>query len=122
MAALGSGILAFLMGGLAAGRLGAVYDRRWGAWNGALVFMTAIPLTALLASGGLAAVLGSLGGSSIAIGFDASQGTAGTQGAAGAAWTTLGGLVPGLIAAARVQEVRRRSPGTRSAGRLQRQP
>jgi hypothetical protein len=57
-----SGILAFLLGGYVAGRTGAVFDRGWGALNGALVFMLGVPITLWLASQGIGAILGSVGG------------------------------------------------------------
>src|ERR671933_2873050 len=56
-----AGILSFLLGGYVAGRTAALFDRGWGALNGALVFMLAVPLILWLASQGLGAVLGSLG-------------------------------------------------------------
>lgn len=56
-----SAILAFLLGGFVASRTAALFDRNWGALNGALVFMLAVPLLLWLASTGLGAVLGSLG-------------------------------------------------------------
>ncbi len=55
-----SAIVAFLVGGFVAGRTSAVFDRNWGAWNGALVFMLALPLTLLLASQGLGMLVGAL--------------------------------------------------------------
>jgi hypothetical protein len=57
-----SGLLAFLLGGYVAGRTAAVFDRGWGALNGALVFMLGVPITLWLASQGIGAVLGSVGG------------------------------------------------------------
>lgn len=56
-----SAILSFLLGGYVAGRTAGVFDRGWGALNGALVFMLAVPLILWLASQGLGAVLGALG-------------------------------------------------------------
>jgi hypothetical protein len=60
--ALISGIAAFFIGGWVAGRTAAVFDRKWGLLNGALVFFLAVPVTLWLASQGLGAVLGGLGG------------------------------------------------------------
>ncbi|MBV9580518.1 MAG: hypothetical protein JO057_18200 [Chloroflexi bacterium] len=57
-----SGILAFLLGGYVAGRTAAVFDRGWGALNGAMVFLIGVPITLWLASQGIGAVLGSVGG------------------------------------------------------------
>jgi len=57
-----SGLLAFLVGGYVAGRTAAVFDRNWGALNGAMVFLIGVPITLWLASQGIGAVLGSVGG------------------------------------------------------------
>lgn len=62
-----AGILAFLIGGFVAGRAAAVVDRGWGALNGALVFLLAVPIVLWLAGQGLGAALGTLG--SMAGGF-----------------------------------------------------
>jgi hypothetical protein len=56
-----SGLISFLLGGFVAGRTAAVFDRNWGALNGAMVFLVGVPVTLWLASQGLGAVLGSLG-------------------------------------------------------------
>lgn len=56
-----SGILAFALGGYVAARTAALFNRGWGALNGALVFMLAVPLMLWLAGQGLGSVLGSLG-------------------------------------------------------------
>ena len=56
-----SGLIAFFLGGWMAGRSAAVFDRGWGALNGALVFLVAVPVILWLASTGLGTVLGSLG-------------------------------------------------------------
>jgi hypothetical protein len=45
-----------------AGRTAAVFDRGWGALNGAMVFLIGVPITLWLASQGIGAVLGSVGG------------------------------------------------------------
>src|SRR5918994_561219 len=56
-----SGLIAFFLGGWMAGRSAAVFDRGWGALNGALVFLVAVPITLWLASMGLGAIMGTLG-------------------------------------------------------------
>jgi hypothetical protein len=56
-----SGVVAFALGGYVAGRTAALFNRGWGALNGALVFMLAVPLTLWLAGQGLGTILGSLG-------------------------------------------------------------
>jgi len=73
-----SGIIAFLLGGYVAGRTASVFTRGWGALNGALVFMLAVPLTLWLAGQGLGAVLGTLGNLSGALATNpgAAQGAA----------------------------------------------
>src|SRR5919204_44489 len=73
-----SGVLSFLLGGYVAGRTAALFNRGWGALNGALVFMLAVPLILWLASQGLGTVLGSLGNLSSALGSnpDAAQAAA----------------------------------------------
>lgn len=54
-------VIAFFLGGYLAGRSAAVFSRGWGAVNGALVFVVAIPVMLLLATMGLGGLLGSLG-------------------------------------------------------------
>ena len=44
-----AGVLSFLLGGYVAGRTAALFNRGWGALNGALVFMLAVPLILWLA-------------------------------------------------------------------------
>jgi len=56
-----SALIAFFLGGWVAGRSAAIFDRGWGALNGALVFLVAVPVILWLASMGLGTVLGSLG-------------------------------------------------------------
>ena len=56
-----SALLAFLIGGWVAGRTAAVFGKGWGALNGMLVFLLAVPLLLWLASSGVGALLGSLG-------------------------------------------------------------
>jgi len=65
-----SALLAFFLGGWVAGKTGAIFDRGWGAMNGALVFLVAVPVTLLLASLGLGSVLGALGGFAGALNAD----------------------------------------------------
>jgi hypothetical protein len=117
-----SGILAFLLGGYVAGRTAAVFNRSWGALNGALVFMLAVPLILWLAGQGLGTVLGSLGNLSGALASNpgaaqAAQGAAGqaqaaaqnvqpidvaraAEGARNAAWGALAGSLVALGASA----------------------
>lgn len=56
-----AGLIAFFLGGWVAGHSAAVFDRGWGALNGALVFLVGVPIILWLASMGLGSVLGSLG-------------------------------------------------------------
>jgi hypothetical protein len=56
-----SALIAFFLGGWVAGHSAAVFDRGWGALNGALVFLVGVPIILWLASMGLGSVLGSLG-------------------------------------------------------------
>ena len=56
-----SGLIAFFLGGWVSGRSAAVFGRGWGALNGALVFLVAVPVILWLASMGLGTVLGTLG-------------------------------------------------------------
>jgi hypothetical protein len=118
-----SALISFFLGGYVAGKTAAVFDRGWGALNGALVFLVAVPVTLWLASMGLGTVMGTLG--SFAGSLNADPGTAQTaaQGAAdqarqaaqnvqpvdvaraaervrNAAWGTLLGAVLGLGASA----------------------
>lgn len=97
-----SGIVAFFLGGWVAGRLAAIYSRRWGTWNGALVFMLALPITMFLAGLGSAGILGAFGqvgtGFGIGTGLGTGLGTTGTL--TSSAWWSLIGLVVALGAAA----------------------
>ena len=117
-----TGIVAFLLGGYVAGRTAAIFSRGWGALNGALVFMLAIPLILWLAGQGLGTVLGSLGNLSGALASNpaaaqAAQGAAAqaqgaaqsvqpvdvaraAEGARNTAWATLGGSLVALAASA----------------------
>jgi len=114
-----SALIAFFLGGWVAGKTAAIFGRGWGALNGALVFLVAVPVTLWLASMGLGTLLGSLG--SFAGSLNADPGTAqqAAQGAAdqarnaaqnvqpidvaraaenarNAAWGTLAGMLLGL--------------------------
>jgi hypothetical protein len=80
-----SGILAFLLGGYVAGRTGAVFDRGWGALNGAMVFLVGVPITLWLASQGIGAVLGSIGGLANALAANSQVAQQAQQGASQAA-------------------------------------
>ncbi len=73
-----SAILAFLLGGYVAGKTAAIFNRRWGALNGALVFLTAVPLLLWLAGQGVGALLGTLGNYVSGLNIDPAQ----VQGAA----------------------------------------
>ena len=118
-----SAIVAFLLGGWVAGWTAAVFDRKWGALNGALVFVVAVPATLLLAGLGLGTLLGALGSFAGALNIDPSQVQGALQGAANqgqqaaaqtqpadvgqaaqaartSAWGTLIGLLVGLGASA----------------------
>jgi hypothetical protein len=117
-----SGIIAFMLGGFVAGKTAAVFDRKWGAFNGAMVFFLAVPVTLWLATMGLGGLVGALGGFASALNADpVTAQTAGAQAqqaaaaaqqatpeqiaaaataARNAAWATLLGLGLGLGAAA----------------------
>ena len=114
-----SAFLSFLLGGFVAARTAAVFGRGWGALNGLMVFMLAVPLTLWLAGQGMGAVLGSLGNFASGLSADpgqaqgaadqARQATANVQpadaaraaaGARNAAWGTLAGTLLGLLASA----------------------
>ena len=76
-----SGLLSFLLGGYVAGRAAAVFSRGWGALNGALVFMLGVPITLLLATMGLGAILGTLGNFASALNVDPGTTSNAAQGA-----------------------------------------
>jgi hypothetical protein len=65
-----SAIIAFLWGGYVAGRSSAVFDRTWGALNGALVFLIAVPVGLWLAGQGFGAVMGTMTNLSVALGMN----------------------------------------------------
>ena len=50
-----SALLSFLLGGWVAGRTAAVFGKGWGALNGMLVFLLAVPVTLWLAGSGVGA-------------------------------------------------------------------
>lgn len=77
-----SAIIAFLWGGYVAGRSAAVFDRTWGALNGALVFLIAVPIGLWLMGQGFGAVLGTMTNLSAALGMNANQAAANAQAAA----------------------------------------
>jgi len=110
-----SGILAFLLGGYVAGRTAAIFNRSWGALNGALVFMLAVPLILWLAGQGLGTVLGSLGNLSGALANNPSA-TQAVQGAAGQAQAAAQGVQP--IDVARAAEGARNTAWGALAGSL----
>ena len=114
-----SAILAFLAGGYLAGWTAAVFNRRWGALNGALVFLLAVPLVLLLTGMGLGTILGTLGHYAGALNVDLGQlrGAASQAGQAAqavqqgdvgraaanarnGAWGALLGVLLGLVASA----------------------
>jgi hypothetical protein len=105
-------LLAFLLGGYVAGGTAAVFDRGWGALNGALVFVVGLPILLWLTSLGLGSVLGIAGSYVSAFNIDPSRAANLAQGAAravpnvgeaaarSAAWSILGGLLLALGASA----------------------
>jgi hypothetical protein len=103
---------AFFAGGFVAGRAATVFDRRWGALNGALVFFVGVPLLLWLGASSLGAVLGAIGTFTSALSLDPRQlgaiangaealPTAGAANAAEAGgWIALLGLLLALAAGA----------------------
>jgi hypothetical protein len=110
-----SGILSFLLGGYVAGRTAALFNRGWGALNGALVFMLAVPLILWLAGQGLGTVLGSLGNLSGALASNPGAAQA-TQGAASQAQAAAQNVQP--IDVARAAEAARNTAWGTLAGSL----
>jgi len=110
-----AGILAFLLGGYVTGRTAAVFNRSWGALNGALVFMLAMPLILWLAGQGLGTVLGSLGNLSGALASNPGAAQA-AQGAAGQAQSAAQSIQP--IDVARAAEGARNAAWGALAGSL----
>lgn len=107
-----SAIIAFLLGGYVAGRTAAIFNRKWGALNGALVFLLAVPVLLWLASQGLGAIAGSLGTFAQGLNVDPNQARdaaqnvtpeqakAAAEAARNTAWGTLLGSLVGLGASA----------------------
>jgi hypothetical protein len=110
-----AGILAFLLGGYMAARTAAVFSRGWGALNGALVFMLAVPLILWLAGQGLGTVLGSLGSLSGALASNPAT-TQAAQGAASQAQAAAQSVQP--IDVARAAEAARNTAWGTLAGAL----
>ena len=117
-----SALLAFLLGGWVAGRTAAVFGKGWGALNGMLVFLLAVPATLWLAGSGVGALLGTFSQFAQSLNIDPTQVGQAAQGATGqagqaaqqvtpeqaaqaatsarnAAWSTLLGLGLGTAAA-----------------------
>jgi len=94
-----SGLIAFLLGGFVAARTAAIFNRNWGALNGALVFLLAVPLILWLAGSGLGAVLGTLGNLSGALATNPNA-TQAAQGVAGQAQAAAQSIQPVEIARA----------------------
>jgi len=117
-----SALLAFLLGGWVAGRTAAVFGKGWGALNGMLVFLLAVPLLLWLAGSGVGALLGTFSQFAQSLNINPAQVGQAAQGAAGqagqaaqqvtpeqaaqaatnarnAAWSTLLGLGLGTAAA-----------------------
>lgn len=105
-----SGIVAFALGGYVASRAAALFNRGWGALNGALVFMLAVPLMLWLAGQGLGSVLGSLGNLSGALASNPNAAQA-AQGAASQAQSAAQNVQAGDIARA-AEAVRNTAWGT----------
>lgn len=110
-----SGIVAFALGGYVAGRTASLFNRGWGALNGALVFMLAVPLILWLAGQGLGTVLGSLGNLSSALASNPNTAQA-AQGAASQAQSAAQNVQTSDIA--RAAEAARNSAWATLAGSL----
>ncbi len=95
-----TGIISFLLGGYVAGRTAAVFDRRWGSLNGALVFMLGVPLTLWLAGQGLGFALGTVGSFVSALNADPAQVQNAAQGAASQAQRAVTQVRPADVARA----------------------
>ncbi|HEX5502864.1 MAG TPA: hypothetical protein VFW96_09585 [Thermomicrobiales bacterium] len=89
--------VSYLVGGYAAGKTAAVFDRQWGAVNGFMVFLLTVPI-ALLATGlGVGAVLG-VGAATVSTTAGAANTTQIAATTSGAAWTIFVVLCVGFIA------------------------
>lgn len=95
-------IIAFLIGGFVAGRTAATVGRGAGAFNGAMVFLLAMPIILWLAGQGLGALLGSFGGvtGSLGVGFGRSAVQVAANGVRVTAWGALIAIAVGLVASA----------------------
>jgi hypothetical protein len=99
-----SAIIAFFLGGYVTARTAGLFDRGWGAVNGAMVFLLAVPLVLWLAAQGVGALIGGLG--TYAGGFDTLRNTTGNvdqsdvaraaEGVRNGAWGALLGSLLGL--------------------------
>ena len=89
-----SGLLAFLLGGYVAGKTAAIFNRTWGAFNGAMVFLLGVPLILWLASMGLGSVLGVLGNFAGSLNINPGTVQQAAQGAAGQAQQAAGQARP----------------------------
>ena len=89
-----SAILPFLLGGWVAGRTAAVFNKGWGALNGMLVFLVAVPCTLWLASQGVGAVLGQLGTVAQSLNIDPNMVRDAAQGAGQQAGQNAGQITP----------------------------
>jgi len=110
-------IIAFLIGGYVAARTAGVFNRNWGAMNGAVVFMVAVPIALWLAGQGMGAIMGSFGNLASGLNLDPNAAANTAQNAAAqaqanptavgdaaaairnAAWGSLVAVILGLIAA-----------------------
>ena len=80
-----SALLAFLLGGWVAGRTAAVFGKGWGALNGMLVFLLAVPVTLWLAGSGVGALLGTFSQFAQSLNINPQQVGQAAQGATGQA-------------------------------------
>ena len=130
-----SAIIAFLVGGVVAGRTAAVHERGWAALNGALVFLLALPILLWLATQGLGALIGNANHIANGLGINLGQLSNTATGAAksitpaqaqqaadtarNTAWGTLIGLLLGCGAAALggTLGTRHAARGTQTTGR-----
>lgn len=85
-------LLGFFVGGYVAGGASAVFDRRWGALNGALVFAVTLPLVLWLTTTGIGAALGIVADSAAALSIDPARLRGVVTGAPDAATARLEGV------------------------------